>query len=112
MSYSARGDREHCIRITTARQKNQHFRVLARSHARIDTRCSGMMRVDDAPDATRAAIVQCRSQIRIDMQEIPMTQGFFGRRRADDRVWRNIARTSCALWKMRHDDRLSMPRAL
>jgi hypothetical protein len=112
MSCSARGDREHCIRITTARQKNQHFRAMARSRPRIDTRCSGMMRVDDAPDATRAAIVQCRSQTPIDMQKIPMTQGFFSRHRTDDPVWRNIARTPCALSKMRHDDPLSMPRAL
>ena len=36
---SARGDREHCIRITTARQKNQCFRSMQHVRARADTRC-------------------------------------------------------------------------
>jgi hypothetical protein len=36
---SARGDREHCIRITTVRQKNQCFRAIGRARACCHTRC-------------------------------------------------------------------------
>ena len=37
--YSVSAGCEHCIRITTARQKNQHFRCLAPQRSRRDTRC-------------------------------------------------------------------------
>jgi hypothetical protein len=75
MSISARGDREHCIRITTARQKNQCFRSLARQRARFDTRCSDL----SDRERTRAQLVaRMRAVTRADFDDnakIPMKQG-------------------------------------
>jgi len=88
MSYSARGDREHCTRITTARQKNQHFRAVERDRTRVDTRCSDLTYVDGARDATLAAIVQCNARFRADALKISITQGFFRCRRAADHARR------------------------
>ncbi len=53
---SARGDREHCLRITTARQKNQRFRIMQHARTRIDTRCCVSTGAADARDSSRGAI--------------------------------------------------------
>ena len=60
MSYSARGDREHSFRITTARQKNQCFRTVDRVRARIDTTCSVSTSARDARDASGSARARSR----------------------------------------------------
>jgi len=90
MSYSARGDREHCTRITTARQKNQHFRAVERGRTLVDTRCSDVTYLDGARDATLDAIMQCNARFLVDALKISITQGFLRCDRAVDHDRRTL----------------------
>jgi len=81
MSYSARGDREHCIGITTARQKNQHFRWIERIAGRIDTTCCALTRAPSAREPLHDAIVQDQMQTFQTARKCRWHKGFRDARR-------------------------------
>src|SRR5262245_27319826 len=76
MSISARGDREHCIRITTARQKCQHFRIIEHVCARVDTTSCVATASGDARVALHRRLQRHARANSLDQSKMPMKCGF------------------------------------
>ncbi len=73
---SARGDREHCIRITTARQKNQCFRSMQHVRTRGDTRCCAYPSASPARKRPRGVTAANRDPNSSDLSKTSMEYGF------------------------------------
>jgi hypothetical protein len=75
ISSSARGDREHCIRITTARQKNQCFCIIEGVGAGIGT---------TSCVSTIAVAARCARGSTLDQQRM---RHFIRIRKNIDEIW-------------------------
>jgi hypothetical protein len=66
---SARGDREHCLRITTARQKCQHFRITARARRHDDRNVASQLTPASRTRATRQRWLKRAARIPASVQK-------------------------------------------
>jgi len=112
LSYSARGDREHSIRITTARQKNQCFRLVKRNCARVDTRYCV---VADAEALHRRSTQHHHARPRTDFFDslkIPMKYGFLASRSLLPQRREQHRRNASAMPNAPCEEALSIPNSL
>jgi hypothetical protein len=72
ISSSARGDRAHSFRITTARQKHQHFCIIKQIGAGADTTSCVSTIVANASETQCDASKQYRTRITSALSKMPM----------------------------------------
>jgi len=112
LSYSARGDREHSIRITTARQKNQCFRLVKRNCERVDTRYCV---VAGAEARQQRGAEHHHTRLRTDFFDSPKTPikyGFLACRSLRPQHRKQCRRNARAMPNMPREEALSISNSL